>query len=129
MQKLINQNQFECCLHYISDPKLQKCLCNDSNGESECLEGVNATEKVDGRTALHLAARFDQSSCIEPLVQAGADIEAKDNDDSTPMKLASWKANCASIEQLKSLNASTENLDDEHYKNILQCYSGISFNR
>ena len=104
---------------------MRNCLCNYPIEEVKCLDGVNVTDKKDGRTALHLAARHDKSSCIEVLFQAGADTEAKDNDDSTPMKLASWKSNCDSVEILKGLNATTDNLDEEHYKNIMKCYAGI----
>ena len=103
---------------------LKKCLCDYIAGEVKCLNSINATDGIDGRTALHLAARYDKASCIEVLLQAGADIEAKDNDNATPLTLACWKTNCASIQLLQSFNARADHLNKGHRKNINNCFTG-----
>lgn len=101
-------------------------MCYDTDGKYTCLENVNDIDDAHGRTALHLAARYDRPSCIKILIQAGSKIESNDNDNATPMKLASWKSNCASIQILKSLNSMTDHLDKEHKENIRKCSTGRS---
>ena len=42
----------------------------------------------DGSTALHLAARFDQSGAVELLLEHGADASARDGEGRTPAEVA-----------------------------------------
>ena len=99
---------------------MRECLC-DYPGEDTCFDSVNSKSNDLGRTALHLAAHHNRSSCIQLLIEAGADIEAKDDEDVTPMGLASWKMDCASIQILASLNAKSDHLDGV---NIQKCFTG-----
>ena len=91
--------------------------------DSKCLKHVLEKDEVNRRTALHLAARYNRPSCIRILFEAGADIEAIDKDKATPLTLAAWVNDCASIEMLNSLNARMGHLDNECRTNIDQCYS------
>ena len=110
--------RYHCLLEPLS--KLEACLCYDS----KCLKHVLDKDKVNRRTALHLAARYNRSSCIRILIEAGADIDAIDKDKATPLTLAAWVKDCASIEILNSLKARMGHLDHECRTNIEKCYSG-----
>ena len=102
---------------------LRDCLCNYP-GEDTCLDTIHATNNATGRTALHLAARHNRPLCIRILIEGGADIEARDNNEDTPMSLASWREDCTSIQILQSLNARKEHLIQEHQDNIQKCFTG-----
>ena len=45
----------------------------------------------NGRTALHIAARYDEHECVQSLLERGANKEARDSDRKTPIQLALWK--------------------------------------
>ena len=42
-------------------------------------------------TPLHLAAELSPASVVSTLIQAGADVDALDSDQQSPLHLASWK--------------------------------------
>ena len=50
---------------------------------------VNARNKV-GRTALHIASRQHHPTMVALLLQFGARVDPKDNDNKTPLHLATW---------------------------------------
>ena len=77
------------------------------------------------RTALHWAARYDNYACLNILVNAGADIEATDVDQATPLLLAVWRKHCNSIRILVALGASSRHLRNAHLKIIKSCLAGI----
>ena len=98
---------------------LSDCLCH----ESKCLKDVLDKDKVNRRTALHFAARYNRSSCIRILSEAGADIDAIDKDKATPLSLAAWVRDCSSVEILSSLNARIGYLAKELRTNVEECYA------
>ena len=103
-----------------ADLRLRDCLCY----QTTCLEDVYAKHYKKDRTALHLAVWNDRPRpwCIRILIEAGADIEAIDEDAATPISLASRRKDCTSIEILDTLGARTGHLDIEQRKNIENCY-------
>ena len=50
---------------------------------------VNARNK-DGRAALHIASRHRHPTMVALLLEFGARVDAKDNDNNTPLHLATW---------------------------------------
>lgn len=58
--------------------------------------------KTKGETPLHRAAAFASPTTIESLIAAGANVEAKDANDETPLAWASWHQRPSSILRLLS---------------------------
>jgi hypothetical protein len=57
-----------------------------------CARGADETEEdVEGFTALHWAAAMGEPACIRALVQIGANVEARDRHDTTPLHSAAGK--------------------------------------
>jgi hypothetical protein len=57
-----------------------------------CARGADETEEdVEGFTALHWAAAMGDPACIRALVQVGANVEARDRHDTTPLHSAAGK--------------------------------------
>ena len=86
------------------------------------LDDVNS----NGRTALHIAARYDEHECVQSLLERGADKEARDSDRKTPIQLALWKYyldrfkfGCESIKILVKAQA-----DIDHLKRSEQAIAG-----
>ena len=105
---------------------MEDCLC-DYPGEYNCLTNIKAKNKAHGRTALHLAARYNRPSCIKTLVEDGADIEARDNYGSTPMRLAAWKNHCNSMTVLASLHARRDKLGKTNSKKLRNCLENKNY--
>ena len=75
-------------------------------------EQVN-TKDIDGETALHYVVTCNQPDAIVPLLQKGANIEAKNNQEDTPLHLAVTHYDAEMIEMLNQNNANIEAKDDE----------------
>ena len=91
--------------------------------EGKCFESVYDNNSKKGRTALHLAVRYNRPWCIKVLIQAGADIEAIDEDTATPISIAAWQKDCASIAILDTLGARTGHLDKKKRNEVDKCYN------
>ncbi|MCY4638682.1 MAG: ankyrin repeat domain-containing protein [Acidobacteria bacterium] len=65
---------------------------------------VNARQ-VDGMTALHWAAYYDDTELVGRLVGAGADVHAANRYGVTPLSLAAENANAEMVEQLLAAGA------------------------
>lgn len=61
-----------------------------------------------GRTLLHVAALHGQYKILEDIIEAGVDINAKDNDEKTPIRLAVEEQETETIEVLLNFSAETE---------------------
>ena len=108
-------------------------MCNTKNNKKQhqsnrglnCLNYINDTFPVTKRTSLHLAARNNNVKCIELLVRAGSDLEARDKDNQTALSLAAWKQHCKSIKILLDLGARrTDVLNSIHNRQIRKCLKG-----
>ena len=108
-------------------------MCNTKNNKKQhqsnrglnCLNYINDTFPVTKRTSLHLAARNNNVKCIELLVRAGSDLEAKDNDNQTALSLAAWQQHCESIRILLRLGARKANAGKPvHSRHIQKCLKG-----
>ena len=62
--------------------------------------GVIDSTNLNGDTALHVAAEMNHSAIIELLLKGGADPEAKNVFDFTPLQVAAIKGNVESAEIL-----------------------------
>ena len=65
---------------------------------------VNARQ-VDGMTALHWAAYYDDTALVGRLVEAGADVHAANRYGVTPLSLAAENANAEMVERLLGAGA------------------------
>ena len=93
---------------------MKKCLCMMPKAHRSLPKGKlcfesEKTLNADNRTALHVAARFNEFECAKILVNSKADINAKDKDKKTPLQLAAGfnkdASHCASINVLVTMNA------------------------
>jgi hypothetical protein len=76
---------------------------------------INAAHGVKRCTALHMAARRGNPRIIEALLDAGADIEARDSMGDTPLRRA---VNCAKIEAAELLLARGADPQSRGSKNL-----------
>ena len=93
-----------------------------SENENALPKGKSCFTSVDdvnsnGRTALHIAARYDEHECVQALLTRGANREARDSDGKTPIQLALWKYHldryklgCESIKILVKVEANIGHL-------------------
>ena len=113
---------------YLKGP-LKKCLCLMPRKYHKLPKGVNCfknetdtnTDKFGRRTALHIAARFDEYDCTRILINAGASMEAQDINQETPIQLAAGYGKCASVNVLVTMNAT---IPASHKTKIEACVPG-----
>jgi ankyrin repeat protein len=74
-------------------------------------EGVHAACSL-GRTALHLAAARGLLSCISRLLDAGADVRARDERMRTPLHYAIIAGQCLALSQLVARESGRASIDD-----------------
>ena len=74
----------------------------------------NIRSRSHGDTALHVAARYGQPSTIKLLLESGADVEVKDNDEETPLMKAASRKTSASYQLLTDVDIPEE--DDDAYR-------------
>ena len=99
---------------YRALPKGKTCFKSEKD--------INANK----RTPLHVAARNGDTDCTKILVNSQANIEAKDKDNATPLKLAAYGksidrdgSQCGPINILVTMNASQANADQASIKACL----------
>jgi len=68
------------------------------------------TERFDGETALHMAAKWGDAESIKVLVDGGADINKRGEEDFTPLHYAAEQDKLEAVQCLVSLGAA--NLED-----------------
>ena len=68
---------------------------------------LNAANFLDGSTALHIAALHNRVDIVHSLIQAGADVNAQNEDDETPLNVAIDKSHAGIIKLLRD-NGGTE---------------------
>ena len=93
------------------------------NGKKICFKSELTTNGAK-RTALHIAARYNKADCAKILIDAGANIEARDKDQKTPLQLAAWKKNCGPIKALVSARAKEDHLSKNNKDNVKACAPG-----
>ena len=79
-----------------------RCSClwgKPKSGDSGRVEtgGFMRDCRTKGETALHRAAAFGESETIQLLLDAGAQVDARDANGDTPLSWASWYLRPASI--------------------------------
>jgi len=70
---------------------------------------LNARSRRRSRSCLHYASAEDRLELIKLLIAKGADLEARDNGDETPLRFAIYKSKYKSITLLLKHGASLEN--------------------
>ena len=93
------------------------------NGHKVCFKS-ELTTNIGKRTALHIAARYDKADCAKILIDAGANIEARDKQQKTALQLAAWKKNCGPIKALISARAKEDYLNKNEKDNVKACSPG-----
>ena len=93
------------------------------NGYKVCFKSELTTNTAK-RTALHIAARYDKADCAKILIDAGANIEARDKDQKTALQLAAWKKHCGPIKALVSARAKEDHLNKNEKDNVKACSPG-----
>ena len=63
-------------------------------------EDVNKKDPGRGQTALHHAAYFDKPVTLKALIEAGADVNAQDNQGNTPLSFATQQDNTMIVMEL-----------------------------
>jgi hypothetical protein len=112
---------------------LKRCLCVSPGkhqsalpkGKS-CFDTVSATNE-NKRTALHVASRHGHHKCTKVLLAAGANVEALDKDNKSPLSLAQWKSaelGCGSVKALITAKAKTDGLDNVAKARVQLCTQG-----
>lgn len=86
---------------------------------ARCAEGMGpiiaARKYFDESTALHIVASFNDSrTTIHQLVQGGANINAHDAYNHTPLEYALLAGNIHNISALMGLGGNSDNFDEEH---------------
>jgi ankyrin repeat protein len=89
------------------DKRIQKAVALVKAGAS--LEERDS----EGRTALILAAEFQDTSCVKMLIDAGAKIDEKDDEGATALLLAAYVGNHAGVEALIEAGAKLDEKDLE----------------
>ena len=100
------------------------CLCRlgwKQTHYKQCFSSINSRLPVNGRTPLHIAARYGQNECISTLLRLGSNMETKDKDGSTPLALAAWKHHCSVIKILIHSGAKTSYLHKEFHARVDKC--------
>lgn len=96
-------------------PLMWACACNSIPEVIEKL--IKHKAKIDtvdnkGRTAIHhLAENFNGHLILTPLIEAGADLNVKDDDGNTPIKLAIKEEHHETALALLKAGAKIEDLD------------------
>ena len=86
----------------------------------------------NGRTALHVAARYKHSECVQFLLTRGARKEARDSDRKTPIQLAlknmylgdSYNYACDSVKILVKAKADIDHLSWSDQYTVGWCMDG-----
>jgi len=112
---------------------LKRCLClmpkkhvNALPKGKACFDNVATTNAIK-RTALAVAARNNHHKCTKILIDSGANIEAVDKDNVTPLTLAAFKSDtlgCESVKALIAAKAKQDTLSDDNKKKVLACMQG-----
>lgn len=100
------------------------CLCRlgwKQTYYKQCFYTINSRLPMNGRTPLHIAARYGQNECISTLLRLGSNMETKDKDGSTPLALAAWKHHCSAIKILIHSGAKTSYLHKEFHTRVDKC--------
>ena len=106
-----------------------KCLCSVPSEHKDalprgksCFDSVNDVNS-NGRTALHVAARYDEHECVKTLLTVGSEREARDSDQKTPIQLALWKYyldkyefGCESVKILINVGQDFAQTETDHLK-------------
>ena len=105
----------------ILEVTLEYCMCipRRLKDSGDCFEDMD--DKFDGQSAIHFAASFNIYPCIVLLHDNGQDLEEKDDNETTPLSIASKKMNCNSVLTLIKLNATTENVSLDEEMKIKEC--------
>ena len=87
------------------DPVIQILLAHGADPNRKTMPGVETEGfmrdcRTKSETPLHRAAAFGSRRAVQMLIDAGADIEAKDQHGDTPLSWASWYLRPAYILQL-----------------------------
>ena len=108
---------------------LAKCLClipaehkNALPAGKLCFDAQSVN--AQNRTALHVAARYGKHKCVKALIAKGADVEARDVDQKTPIQLAQWKSKelgCGSVQALVRAQAKQEHLAAGEKNRVGEC--------
>lgn len=91
-----------------------KVSCKDKNGKANdgiLLWTLKCTVPLSGRTALHWASVHDNAAGITLLVRKGADKDAQDDKDQTPLFLAAKEGNYEAVKRLLELGANKDMTD------------------
>ena len=63
------------------------------------------SERFSGETALHIYAKWNDGEAIRILVEAGADIDKRGEDDNTPLHYAAMVGSLSAVQTLIDLRA------------------------
>mmetsp|Transcript_3590 Transcript_3590/g.11203 ORF Transcript_3590/g.11203 Transcript_3590/m.11203 type:complete len:1311 (+) Transcript_3590:239-4171(+) len=111
---VIGQSQLEPALcHPLCD--CDKCVLLRADHEAKPSTVTLATCDDLGRTALHAAARAGAAEVVSALIELGADVDARDQNESTPLHLSCREdqVNCTLILLQQGADRNTVNADGD----------------
>ena len=93
------------------DALFAHCASGDTDAARVCIHSgcpIDARRPSDGSTALHISVEFNRTDCVKLLTGAGADLDARNDEEQTALHLAAESGHVSILALLLSAGASVD---------------------